>query len=353
MEKCKEPKRISNFELLRIISMLLIIFNHFSYNVFWENDSWLGLSLVNRIFVSSFFPLAGEVGVAIFFMLAGYFGIEKNNISVSRVILEIIFYGWVTAIASFLFLDFSKETFRNSIEYIITPVLSGKWWFATSYVFVSVFRPYINQLIHKVKESEKKILLIIGFFFFFIVGKFLNQAFYNFQRGIFLYSCGAFYKLFPIKKQLFHNNKNILLLLILLILSSIPVSYYFWSVTCSYVKNLLLLIIFLYSLFIAIFSLIFFEKIQHFKINIINSIAKTTFGIYLLHESIPFKTIIWGGVQRYSEMFGILLPLFSIFIVIMCFIVCSLLDYLRIKFLEPLGLTLVSKILNKRNQINR
>ena len=91
MENCTEYKRISNFEVLRIISMFMIIFNHFSYNVFWNNNGWLNLSLVNRVFVSSFFPLAGETGVAIFFMLAGYFGIEKNNISVIRVILEIIF----------------------------------------------------------------------------------------------------------------------------------------------------------------------------------------------------------------------------------------------------------------------
>ena len=351
MENCTEYKRISNFEVLRIISMFMIIFNHFSYNVFWNNNGWLNLSLVNRVFVSSFFPLAGETGVAIFFMLAGYFGIEKNNISVIRVILEIIFYGWIAAIVSFIFLDFSKENFRNSIEYIITPVLSGKWWFATSYVFVAVFRPYINQFIHKVKEKEVKIVLIIGCFYFFIVGKFFNQAFYNFQRGIFLYSCGALYKLFPINRKFFHSIKNIILLLILLILSSIPISYFFWSVTSSYGKNLLLLIIFLYSIFIAILSLNLFAKIQHFQINLINSIAKTTFGIYLLHESTPFKTIFWGGVQEYSNYFEKLLPLYTICVILICFIGCSLIDYFRFIFLEPLALKITSQILNKHNQI--
>ena len=58
-----------------------------------------------------------------------------------------------------------------------------------------------------------------------------------------------------------------------------------------------------------------------------------------------------GGVQEYSNYFEKLLPLYTICVILICFIGCSLIDYFRFIFLEPLALKITSQILNKHNQI--
>lgn len=87
--------RSSNFELLRIISMLMIVASHYVYfgvMRIGESDAslWLSGSLAHKLF--SCFLLLGELGVALFFMISGYFLIEKNKFSVFKIAFKTVFY---------------------------------------------------------------------------------------------------------------------------------------------------------------------------------------------------------------------------------------------------------------------
>ena len=94
----KMKQRNSNIELLRILSMLMIIAHHYAlYGVHQLYDSnkidsyyAYGTSL-NRAISECFLP-GGVVGVGIFFLIAGYFGIQSDKIRVSSVIKTVLFY---------------------------------------------------------------------------------------------------------------------------------------------------------------------------------------------------------------------------------------------------------------------
>ena len=70
----KKSNRKSNIELLRILAMIMIIAHHYCLYGGWNKIS--GLSLNNAIL--DFLIIGGKVGVAIFILIAGYFGIKSE-----------------------------------------------------------------------------------------------------------------------------------------------------------------------------------------------------------------------------------------------------------------------------------
>lgn len=79
--------RQSNIELLRIAAMLMIVGHHMAvhgiYHVTAGENAYSVYSMgtqLNKAFTSLFAP-GGEIGVAIFFMITGYFQIKKNTFS--------------------------------------------------------------------------------------------------------------------------------------------------------------------------------------------------------------------------------------------------------------------------------
>ena len=88
--------RKSNFELLRIFSMVLIILYHLVlYGCGRAADSY---SLSNIIY--SFFSCGGKLGVALFIMITGYFMIDKDkDINIKKMVRlegQVLFYSFLS-----------------------------------------------------------------------------------------------------------------------------------------------------------------------------------------------------------------------------------------------------------------
>lgn len=106
--------RESNFELLRIIAMLMIVGSHLACHGVQrvlEGDlafvAYKSGSITNRIFTNFLQPL-GDVGVALFFMITGYFLCKKTRTSIKKVALESAFYSFLFGIAFAVMLAISK-----------------------------------------------------------------------------------------------------------------------------------------------------------------------------------------------------------------------------------------------------
>lgn len=82
-----------------------------------------------------------------------------------------------------------------------------------------------------------------------------------------------------------------------------------------------------------------------FKNDMINKVAKTTFGIYLIHDSIFAREFIWHGILRIDTFWynKVLFPIYAIVIIISAFLVCSIIDVFRIKLIEPKMIKFVDK----------
>lgn len=88
-------KRMSNFELLRIIAMMMIVFSHFVQYGLMRNgyqgafEIWYSQSVISQLVTSSL--ALGSVGNGIFFMITGYFYSQKNKISLKKIFFTTLF----------------------------------------------------------------------------------------------------------------------------------------------------------------------------------------------------------------------------------------------------------------------
>lgn len=82
-QKNNYKNRSSNFEILRIIAMIMIVAHHFSVHGGFE--MYISSLQLNTIFLQ-FLQFGGKIGVNIFVLISGYFLINTDNIKVKKII---------------------------------------------------------------------------------------------------------------------------------------------------------------------------------------------------------------------------------------------------------------------------
>lgn len=82
--------RKTNIEILRIISMIMIIAHHYVFYGVQQNYSseiariiYNGGTILNQLYCQILLP-GGAVGVGIFFILMGYFGIISDEMRIKK-----------------------------------------------------------------------------------------------------------------------------------------------------------------------------------------------------------------------------------------------------------------------------
>lgn len=152
----KIDNRNSNIEVLRIISMLMIIGHHLVlYGVQQKYDSTISGMVynqgteINRFFVQLLLP-GGIVGVAIFFMIMGYFGVKSDDVKIASVVRMTFIYS-ILCLVFYVVLDLFKLSSANcSLTDVLCsfiPICSSRYWFITTYVVLSLIKPVINNYI--------------------------------------------------------------------------------------------------------------------------------------------------------------------------------------------------------------
>lgn len=119
MYKSKPLIRQSNFELLRIISMLMIIAVHF---VGHSGFSGVTDITANTVYIR-FLAGGAQIGVNIFFLISGYFLINEKRFRLSRLIKL-----WLTLFSYYLIFYLGVSTYRifalHNFEFSTTELLN-------------------------------------------------------------------------------------------------------------------------------------------------------------------------------------------------------------------------------------
>ena len=123
--------RSSNLELLRILSMILIIMHHYSvHGGFSLIDQTL---TINKLFVQ-ILSLGGKIGVVCFILITGYFMINSSFKfkKLLKLVLEVWFYSIGIMVIFYLFglAEFNTVTFFTCLF----PLSHSLYWFVTTYV---------------------------------------------------------------------------------------------------------------------------------------------------------------------------------------------------------------------------
>lgn len=318
--------RDSNFELLRILCMVMIIMQHFG---FWGEFDISGEITTNTVILQSIVN-AGKIGVNCFMMITGYycaFGTFKPS-KITNLVAKVWFYTWGIAI-----ILFSTGVGIRSIENIVKsvfPICSGAFWFITIYLIVYVLSPYINQIIRNVDKEKYKALLMFLFIIWSVIPSFVNPGweFTNTGWMIYMYLLGAYFRKFPevwencrVKPVLFFTGAYaVLMYLTFLWDDKVEAVVYHQSLAQ---KHTIPIVICSVALFVL------FKNINIGQRIVINKIAASTFGVYLIHENPVLNDLLWTEwlkVNTYfgSENFG----WYALGTIVLVYVVCTLIDVL-------------------------
>ena len=362
MQTDRQTDRQSNYELMRIVSMLMIIGYHLSvHGVMYKYSNtfnngidklvvWRKGSFTNQC-ITSFLQPGGEVGVAIFFMLAGYFLIDrKKGVNLQKLVCQGLFYGVIACliVASAFFLGvrpgLTKAIFilEACIESIISPY--SNWWFLGTYILVVLLLPAIQSVFLKYDRNGQIKLLCLIWLFIYCINLLLNSGYANLMKGIFFFILGGYIRINFSQNKV--NNRIYLWLMF---------AIFFWMIDSMvlYETNVLSLLngtkvklivnvfgIIDYGLLVpscATFLFLFFSTL-HIQCHTINRIASTTFGIYLLHDNIAIRELLWSKLLKVDtvQYTSSLFPLYAIVDVIVIFLIGMCVDLFRQKYIAPL-----------------
>lgn len=188
--------RQSNYELLRIVAMVMIVGSHFAAHgventlsvAGGETGVYLKGSITNQIFVSMLRP-GGPVGVAIFFLISGYFLIKKEESSIRKVIKETLFYGITCGIIASILKVLNVINYVSwgaIITSLIVPVTSSNiYWFIPAYIILVMLVPFLNSRLNKLSEKSFFKLLLILWIFTYFFDILLEGEYTGLEKGIF------------------------------------------------------------------------------------------------------------------------------------------------------------------------
>ena len=133
----KKTNRQSNFELLRIFSMILILASHWGW-IFLKVDI-NSLSRSRQVFYN-LFRSCGQVGVVLFVLISGYFMCTKkfNIMGIIKLFTQIVCLNLIALLAAFIFSKTVNEyNFSFSLPTLINLLfpLQGGYWFVLFYSF--------------------------------------------------------------------------------------------------------------------------------------------------------------------------------------------------------------------------
>ena len=298
--------RQSNFELMRIISMFLIVMWHYisHTNLLYRTSGLLNLA-INFIYITT------SIHVNSFILVSGYFQYNKNF--KFNKILSLINATWFyKSIYALFFLFTGIITFSKFDLFLFLQPLNFSYsygefyWFINMYIFLYLLTPYINRLIENLTQAKHRRLIITLFIMSSLLPHLalqntLTNTGYTICHFVTLYIIGAYFGKYKLKdnyhfKNYSHNKYQLIIIFLLLIsiISSFlvkPISEYFNkynSTLLNYLSNVLgnNTINFSSPLIVieSILYLLFFETLN-FKNKFINKLSSLTFGIYLVHEN--------------------------------------------------------------------
>lgn len=352
MEEAKYIKeRVSNIEVLRIIAMLMIILHH--YTVYGGTDKLYLLS--NGYFFNVFLlqiATLGELGVNVFVLILGYYSV-KGSFSIKKILkleIQVVFY----SVIGYLLLGhgFSiKEFIQNCM-----PVLFNKYWFFSVYMIIYMISPFINAALNAMSRRVHFYICTIMFLFWSVIPSFTLQNMYVNEVLWFLtlYIIAAYIRLYPDCKvnaktrggMMFGICFSIMLTMTALfdVLKDVwcfaDYQTYFFSGKTSF------------AMLAAVGLFIVFSNMKPFYNRIINTVGACTFGVYLIHDNNYVRSFLWDNIfpnVPYAQTKMLVFHALGSMIVI--FIACTLIEYLRIRFIEKRYLRVIAKldtVLNRR-----
>ena len=326
-----KKQRSSNLELYRIICMLMIVAHHYVVNsglTSADGPLVTDYTSSNSIFLC-LFGAWGKTGINCFLMITGYF-MCSSKITIRKFVKLIgqIYLYKLVLFPIFLYMGYETLSLKR-IVILLMPVWEFKQNFVSCFIVFWLTIPFLNILVKNMTKKHHEMLLFLLVGCYSILGSMPSFGIsFNYITwfGViyFIASYIRVYSLSIFERKAFWGWMT------------------FLSVVLAMVSILGLRLAFgkqvLFAYFFVSDSNRFLALIINYS-KLINALGAGTFGVLLIHaNSNAMRNWLWKDtvdvVGHYYSLSTVSLILFSIGTVLAIFLICNLIDQLRIATLE-------------------
>ena len=306
--------RETNFDLLRIISMFMVVSLHYL------SKGGVLLSFVEpfngNTYLAYFIEMLSAPAVNLFVLLSGYF-LVKTSFKIEKMVSligQVLFYtlgiSFVLVVTGILpeygFYDFVND---------VLPVQMEHYWFITAYLLLFAFTPLLNKALLSMNEKQVRAVILLLLVLFSLpktilpINITIDHKGYDLIWFICVYLIAGYIRLFGI--SFLENRKRLAILLSVTVFSGFLLTLAY-GICYRYTGKLedQILEVFQYNhlinLAVAVFIFYWFKNIE-IKNKILQhwvpKISPYVLGVYLLHEQLGVRYLWpkWMQVENYAS----------------------------------------------------
>lgn len=332
-----KKKREPNLDLLRIVSMLMIIWLHsIDHSGVLETADADGGMI--GVYVRFSYILV-QVCVNCYVLISGYFLVE-STFRLQKLVslwLEVVFYS-VTVKLVFMLMGYTPFSIASLIS-CVAPVFTGRYWFITIYFGFYLISPFLNIAIYAMNREQHLKLNVLLFILFSCMIS-VSPSFAGMNSGAgwglawftVLYFLAAWFRLYyKPDGKLWGKVLGAIGIAVLVttvyevggVITPLRIMAGNWYRYDSVPTYLMTVLIFMAFLSVDIKN----EKIGR----CITAIAPTTLGIYLIHAHASFSPWSWEVLNLPQKMSSVFFPVIQAATVLGIFVVCMIIDLIRKK----------------------
>lgn len=347
-----KKERQANLELLRIISMLMVVtahlVNHGNMITFARQGS------ASYYIVWTLFGVAFTC-ITIYLLISGYFLIDArfSTWKLAKMGGQVFFYAFGITLLFWIFGDVEHEL--KNMVYSVLPISSDFYWFISMYVGMYLLSPIMNKLIRAMTKRQLQCAMALSFL---LVSVWPNIIYFssalNTAGGVSIswfltvYLFGAYLKLYYQPDGRFGRKFGCACLAALLI----PLSRFviegllqtplgkisilddlMWGYSVFFTYSSILVSLAALLLFVAFLNL----KIRPGRLaRWINTVAGAAFGVYLIHDHLYIRESLWTKIDGVSLLDKWYLLPASLGIILAVYGVCTVIELLRQRLFAPI-----------------
>lgn len=302
----KKNVRYNNIDLIKIISMFLIMLSHIMpYNYINRSSEYIDITMASVDVLNIVLQLIrylGQVGNIIFLICSIWFLCEKKKINWKKIITIILNCSIVSIVCLFVLLALGYNIPTKIIIKQFFPIIFANNWFIAPYILLILIFPFLNIIIEKITYKTHRNISIFFALFTAIEFIFENKYIYNyFITFIGLYFIVSFLKKYEMV-QINNIKRNVIILFLssfvlfvfVIVLNLFGLNISMLSNKMQYFTNIKNPIVFLISM--SIFNISRSIKI---KSKIIQKISSTTLLLYIIHDNYLIREYIRSDWFKY------------------------------------------------------
>lgn len=329
----KKPSRNPGIDLLRIISMIGVVFLHVLGHggILTLDHSLASFSMV------WFFEILAFPAVNCFVLISGYVGHKEDSAfpnikNLLSLLFTVLFYS-ITIVVAFMLFGPEPISLKEVLKSFM-PTLMGRYWFFTAYFGLFLLSPILNLLVSKSDYKQDVVFLIVLSLFSII--SVLRDVFsllggFSVIWFVFMYLVGAIFKKYSLNRVFSKKTWYIIissafiatwLSKIVLHYTNIPFLQNCSGILIDYVSPTIIAM--------AVGSLGVFSNLTCPYSKTISFIATSAFSVYLIHDNFFIRKYLIAKIYTMvNDLNVVLLALSIISSVVVIFSFCILIDKIR------------------------